>query len=415
MMTWIWLVQRRIRNLASLNLYFNLLAILFLVNTAMQVGRNLTEHGVSFGTTVAQAAVIESAEPLPDIYYIVLDGYGRQDILQALYEFDNSSFLSQLAARGFYVAKEASSNYIQTMLSLSSSFNMNYIQSLGEQGREVENRADLVELLENNKVRTVLAEHGYLLMSFGNEYKATISSAEIYYDEAESGLASPVTAFESILIDHTMARVLSHIPAFNKALIEMPYDTHRRHILFAFEKLQEVPAMDGSYLVYAHIIAPHPPFVFDERGGVIPHDAPFTLNDANYYMRDHSRKSYLAGYRRQIQYINTRVLETVDAILSKSETPPIVILQGDHGPGAYLHWGSLENTLPAERFGILNAYYFPDQDYARLYPSISPVNSFRVVLNQFFDQDYEILDDRHYYSSWSFPFDFIEVTDVSLP
>jgi hypothetical protein len=212
-----------------------------------------------------------------------------------------------------------------------------------------------------------------------------------------------------------MARVLNHIPAFNKALIEMPYDTHRRHILFAFEKLQKVPAMDGSYLVYAHIIAPHPPFVFDERGEVIPHDAPFTLNDANYYTREHSRKSYLAGYRRQIQYINSRILETVDAILSNSETPPIIILQGDHGPGAYLHWGSLENTLPAERFGILNAYYFPDQDYERLYPSISPVNSFRVVLNQFFDQDYEMLDDRHYYSSWSFPFDFIEVTDVSLP
>jgi hypothetical protein len=173
--------------------------------------------------------------------------------------------------------------------------------------------------------------------------------------------------------------------------------------------------MDGSYLVYAHIIAPHPPFVFDERGEFVPHDEPFTLNDANYYTRDHSRKSYLAGYRRQIQYINTRILETVDAILSRSETPPIIILQGDHGPGAYLHWGSLENTLPAERFGILNAYHFPDQNYGRLYPSISPVNSFRVVLNQFFDQDYEMLPDRHYYSSWSFPFDFIEVTDVSLP
>jgi hypothetical protein len=359
--------------------------------------------------------VIESAEPLPDIYYIILDGYGRQDILQTLYEFDNWSFLNELAARGFYVAEESSSNYIQTMLSLSSSFNMDYVQSLGAKGREIENRADLVELLENNRVRTVLAGHGYRLISFGNEYKATISSAEIYYDEAEGGLASPVTAFESILIDHTMARVLNHIPAFNKALIEMPYDTHRRHILFAFEKLQKVPAMDGNYLVYAHIIAPHPPFVFDERGEVIPHDAPFTLNDANYYTREHSRKSYLAGYRRQIQYINSRILETVDAILSNSETPPIIILQGDHGPGAYLHWGSLENTLPAERFGILNAYYFPDQDYERLYPSISPVNSFRVVLNQFFDQDYEMLDDRHYYSSWSFPFDFIEVTDVSLP
>jgi hypothetical protein len=132
-------------------------------------------------------------------------------------------------------------------------------------------------------------------------------------------------------------------------------------------------------------------------------------------MRDHSQKNYIAGYRRQIQYVNRLIFETVDAILSRSTTPPIIILQSDHGPGAYLHWGSLENTLPAERFGILNAYYFPDGNYAQLYPAISPVNSFRVLFNQFFEADYEMLPDRHYYSSWSFPFDFVEVTNVSLP
>jgi hypothetical protein len=217
------------------------------------------------------------------------------------------------------------------------------------------------------------------------------------------------------LIDHSMLRVLAHLPVLNKALIEMPYETHRRHILFAFEKLQEVPALDGTYFVYAHIIAPHPPFVFDEEGTVVSQDTPFTLNDANHYTREHSQKNYIAGYRRQIQYVNTLVLETIDAILSRSTTPPIIVIQGDHGPGAHLHWGSLENTIPAERFGILNAYYFPDQDYALLYPSISPVNSFRVLFNQFFEADYTLLPDRHYYSSWSFPFDFIAVTDVTLP
>jgi hypothetical protein len=116
-----------------------------------------------------------------------------------------------------------------------------------------------------------------------------------------------------------------------------------------------------------------------------------------------------------MQYINRLVLETVDAILTRSTVPPIIILQGDHGPGAYLHWGSLEQTIPAERFGILNAYYFPSQNYTHLYPSISPVNSFRVLFDQFFGADYPLLPDRHYYSSWSYPFDFTEVIDVSLP
>ncbi len=384
MVVWIWLVQKRIRDIVSVNLYFNLLAVLFFVNSGVRMSSYLLENGFSLAQNPSvQAAVVTSTESRPDIYYIILDGYGRQDILQALYGFDNSSFLNELSARGFYVAEEFSSNYIQTMLSLSSSFNMDYLQTLKAQGTRIENRGDLVKLVENNKVRSLLAQNGYQLVSFHNEYKATIPSAEIYYDDSQSGLAYPVTAFESILIDHSMARVLSHVPALNKALIEMPYDTHRRHILFTFDKLQEVPALDGNYFVYAHIIAPHPPFVFDEKGEVVPHDTPFTLNDANYYIRDHSQKNYIAGYRRQIQHVNRLVLETLDAILQRSTTPPIIILQGDHGPGAYLHWGSLESTLPAERFGILNAYYFPDGDYSLLYPSISPVNSFRVIFNQF--------------------------------
>lgn len=417
MLVWSWLVQKRIRDVAPINLYFNLLAVLFFLNAGIRVGGYLLENGSSLiPNRSVQAAVVEGTEPRPDIYYIILDGYGRQDILQALYEFDNSSFLNELTRRGFYVAEGSSSNYIQTMLSLSSSLNMDYLQTLKAQGGiSLENRGDLIELVENNSVRNLLAQNGYQLVSFQNEYKATIPSADVYYDESQRGLAHPLTAFESILIDHSMARVLSHVPALNKVLIEMPYDTHRRHVLFTFDKMRETPALDGNYFVYAHIIAPHPPFVFNEEGQVIKQDTPFTLNDANYYMREHSQRNYIAGYRRQIQYVNTLVLETVDAILSRSTTPPIIILQGDHGPGAYLHWGSLENTLPAERFGILNAYYFPDGDYSRLYPSISPVNSFRVVFNQFFGEDYPLLPDRHYYSSWSFPFDFIEVTDLSLP
>lgn len=416
MMIWTWFVQKRIRDVASVNLYFNLLAILFFLNTGFRMSSYLLENGLSLAPKQpVQEVALEPAENQPDVYYIILDGYGRQDILQEFYEFDNSSFLNDLSARGFYVAQQSSSNYIQTMLSLSSSLNMDYLQSLKANGTKIEKRGDLVNLVESSNVRDVLAQNGYQLVSFHNEYKATISSAEIYYDDSQSGISYPVTAFESILIDHSMARVLSHVPVLNKALIEMPYETHRRYILFTFEKLQEVPALEGNYFVYAHIIAPHPPFVFNEEGEVVSHDIPFTLNDANYYIRDHSQRNYITGYRRQIQYINGLVLETVDAILTRSTTAPIIIIQGDHGPGAYLHWGSLENTLPPERFGILNAYYFPNQEYARLYPSISPVNSFRVLFNQFFEADYALLPDRHYYSSWSFPFDFVEVTDLSLP
>jgi hypothetical protein len=416
MIVWFWVVRSRIKNTKTLNLYFNLLSVLFLINSVIQMRNYLIENGVSFNPTIPPAPVtaVHLAAPRPDIYYIILDAYGRNDILQTIYDFDDSSFLNALKARGFYIAEEASSNYIQTMLSLSSSLNMDYIQSLKADGVKIENRADLISILQDSKVRSVLAQNGYQTVSFRNEYKATMPNADIYYDDSEAGLVYPVTAFESILIDHTLVRVLTVLPAFHKALIEMPYDTHRHYILSSFSMLQETPALDGDYFIYAHIIAPHPPFVFDENGIALPHDEPFKLADANQFIKDHSRKAYITGYRQQMQYINTLVLEAVDAILAKSKTPPIIIIQGDHGPGAYLHWSSLEKTLPAERFSILNAYYFPDQDYSLLYPSISPINSFRVVLNKYFGGKFGLLPDRHYYSQWSFPFEFKEVTDLSL-
>src|SRR5215212_1282690 len=416
MIVWFWVVKSRIKNTGTLNLYFNLLSILFLISSGIQMRNYWIENGVSFkpAQPPVQVNVVPSGKPRPDIYYIILDAYGRNDILQTIYDFDDSSFLDALKTRGFYVAREASSNYIQTMLSLSSSLNMNYIHSLKADGAHIENRKDLISILENSRVRSVLAQNGYQTVSFRNDYKATMPNATIYYDDTGNGPATPVTAFESILIDHTMVRVLTVLPAFHKALIEMPYDTHRHYILSTFARVQEIPSLDGDYFVYAHIIAPHPPFVFDENGVALPHYEPFKLADANHFIKDHSRKAYITGYRQQMQYINTLVLEAVDAILAKSKTPPIIIIQGDHGPGAYLHWGSLQKTLPGERFSILNAYYFPDQDYSRLYPSISPINSFRVLLNKYFGENYKILPDRHYYSPWGYPFDFTEVTDVSL-
>ena len=49
------------------------------------------------------------------------------------------------------------------------------------------------------------------------------------------------------------------------------------------------------------------------------------------------------------------------------------------------------------RFNILNAYYLPDIDIGILYPHITPVNSFRVVFNQYFGTDFELLKDKNYF------------------
>jgi hypothetical protein len=398
---WGWRVWRGLKGAQTLNTYFLLLSILLFLNSGGRLIVNLARDGAFAGSARTRVVVNQTpaGDDRPDIYYIILDGYGRQDVLHEFYKFDNSDLVERLHARGFYVADQSSSNYIQTMLSLTSSLNMDYLQSLLEQGKVTENRYELIDVLQHSEVRSLLAAQGYEMVSFGNEYKAVVPDAEIFYENDASG----ITAFESIVLDHTMARALQAWKPFNDAMIGMPYRMHAGTILSTFDRLKETPALDGDYFIYAHIIAPHPPFVFDDQGSFIEHYEPFTLNDANYYIKEHSRGGYIAGYRKQIQYINTLLLDAVDAILTDSTTPPIIIIQGDHG------WADRDQE---DKLSILNAYHLPDGGEAALYPTITPVNSFRHILDYYFGGSYGFLEDSSYYSPEEAPFQFVKVVNT---
>ncbi|HSK65352.1 MAG TPA: hypothetical protein VK888_00375, partial [Anaerolineales bacterium] len=159
--------------------------------------------------------------------------------------------------------------------------------------------------------------------------------------------------------------------------------------------------------VFIHISAPHPPFVFGPEGEQIKHDRLFTIADGPYSQG--SREEYIKGYTGQVAFLNSQLMSAVDSLLAQSETPPIILLQGDHGPKGFSD-DNVETSDYTENFAILNAYYFPDGDYSGLYPSISPVNSFRVVLNRYFGTDYPMLEDLSYFSDVVRPFDFLHVT-----
>ena len=57
----------------------------------------------------------------PIIYYIILDGYARSEVMRELFDFDNTAFLERLERKGFFVARGSNANYCQTPLSRSSS------------------------------------------------------------------------------------------------------------------------------------------------------------------------------------------------------------------------------------------------------------------------------------------------------
>jgi hypothetical protein len=125
-----------------------------------------------------------------------------------------------------------------------------------------------------------------------------------------------------------------------------------------------------------------------------------------------TRDEDVENYRRQLVFVNKKTRETIDDILSNSSKPTIIVLQADHGPGSTLDWENPDETFLKERMSILNAYYLPDSDCKQLYDGITPVNTFRLIFNQCFHADYELLKDESYFSGWFHPYKFTNVTDA---
>lgn len=342
----------------------------------------------------------------PDIYYIILDGYGRADILQRLYDFDNTRFMEFLKDTGFYVAEHSTSNYAQTVLSLSSSLNFQYLDDLVNQvGIETRTIMPLRAMISSSRVFEKFRQLNYVRIAFSSGYLPTEMTQADYYLTP----AWQIDAFQSELINATP------LPLILKPLGSSQYDSHRQRILFAFEQLPEIAKRPEPTFTFVHILAPHPPFVFGPAGETVQSDSfiPFSLFDDSFSVG--GREAYIAAYRDQVTFIAQRLQATIASILAQSPQPPLIIIQGDHGPSSRLNWQNPDNSGLLERFSIFNAYYFPDHNYTAVYSDITPVNTFRVVFNQFFCGDYSRLADKSYFSPIGQSYTLTDVTDIVRP
>ncbi len=333
----------------------------------------------------------------PDIYYIILDSYAREDVLEECFSYDNRSFLSELRNLGFYIADDSVSNFTITDLSVAASLNMEYPQNIGEKPEDASDTTNLKEWIGHSAVRTALENAGYQTVSFDSGYPSTRwSDAAVYYNPEGSAerYFGGLNPFESMLLKTTMGVYFydarSKLPDSLKMMLDSAYIRHRARMLNIFEKLEVVPEITEPTFTFAHFLAPHNPFVFGKDGEFVSRNTPFTLNDDPEMT---SGFEYIDGYVNQLIYVNTRTLEVVKAILDKSEQPPIIIIQGDHGPSRWI-------TSKSGRSYILNAYYIPD-GYDGLYPEISPVNTFRVIFNTTFGASMPLLEDESFYSTHS--------------
>ena len=180
------------------------------------------------------------------------------------------------------------------------------------------------------------------------------------------------------------AKTLVYPFLYRMNLINMHWDKWRR-IEYQFDAIADVPTMfTEPTFTFAHLLLPHPPFVFNSDGTFLTPDQA---------MGRTMSESYIA----QVEYANRKILTLVDELLANSKTPPVIIVQSDEGPYPEIgrikgvDWRTASDEELSQKIRILNAMYIPGatrSDYSEL---ATPVNTFRTVFNTVFGADMEMV------------------------
>ncbi|HSL43586.1 MAG TPA: hypothetical protein VK897_09155 [Anaerolineales bacterium] len=382
-----WWASRKSLNIPSATYGLNVIGLILLVLPLIQITLFLFQSQTSRADVEqsGSALSLQVGEQPPDIYYIILDGYGRADVLKNEYGYDNSDFLNSLRELGFFVADCSLSNYAQTQMSLASSLNFNYLDALSDRFTPgSDDRTGLDTLIHRSTARVSLEQAGYKTVAFATGFLATeLTDADYFLGPGYSW--GELNEFESLLMETTLARLIQDGNRFG--MQTSGSERFRERTLFALDQLDDLSYIQSPKFVFVHIIAPHPPYVFGPTGG------PVEAADVGTTKTEEGA----SHYRDQAIYISSRIQEIVPKIIANSDPLPIIVIQGDHGPTVA--------SSPRSRMSNLNAYFLPGVDVS-VDPSITPVNTFRIIFNNYFGQELELLDDVSLYSEYTDPFNF---------
>jgi hypothetical protein len=388
----------------KLTRFFNLFSVIMVLIMAASVFTRLKDYhnvnAAAFEVNSPTTMLVDkeaSGKSYPDIYYIILDGYASSATLGSLYNYSDNELIRFLEEKGFYVASDSAANYSYTFLSLASSLNMSHLHRLSEmRGRSSRFKKIPFHITENNAVVRFLKSRGYRYIHFGSRYKLTNRNRL-----ADRNVNCDPQDFDNwlgLLMKMTMLSAMES---------SFPYEwftdvkTESEKSLCPFTEIHRALIAPGPKFVFMHVLLPHPPFLFKRNGELLSERILLDIDSS------WDKEKYL----EQLVFLNGKIKEMIDRILSSASRQPVIILQSDHGPASEMNWGNPTDLALKERMTVINAYLLPGGGGEALYKTITPVNSFRVVFNHYFNAKIELLDDKSYFSTWDEPYKFVDVTD----
>lgn len=350
---------------------------------------------------------------LPDIIYIVPDRYGATESFRREFGFDNSPFLKELESRGFYVARNARSNYAKTVVSLASSMNMSSLDAVAAAAsKKSTNRAPLRRLIADNAVQDILRRAGYRYIHLGSWWQETRRSphADADYYGVETLWAS-LSEFEHALLRTTPLAFAATYGGF----VERNECERLKNQLDYLENIRRRGS--APLFVFAHLTLPHDPVTMDASGRCIKH--------VYYPGYGTPWSEYRAAYAGYVEFLNRRLLEIFDAnAAARGGKDLIFVIQADEGPYPKRLHENLDMEMHAfsddeirEKFGIINALHWDAEKYGPPILTRTPVNNWRIILSKISGDEIPLIAEERsmLMRSDEFVYDMKDVTDILDP
>ncbi|GAP12730.1 hypothetical protein LARV_00466 [Longilinea arvoryzae] len=372
----IWLLNKlkapmaaRLWNLASVVLTgliaYNLVMIVPVELAKLQKSDVFTPNSFQTGLSTSQKN--------PDIYYILLDEFsGFEPMREYWHNSKVDDFVNYLSSKGFEVYEDSHGSSIYTPHEMATRLNYRFYPY--KENPDPDTEQQWFNDIADNRVMSYLKQMGYTTVVF-NEMQYPYPTATpivsdvsyTYNDVSATNLGVFFDDFWMLVADKTMLKELS---IFYKRLGS---NQHSDFIFFTTKKIGELNDISSPKFIYAHLMMPHAPFMFDENG---------------YYIAPGSFSNY-GSYLGQYNFSISLAKKIVDGILNDSDpaNPPVIILQSDHGmrnlTGNYL--GQIKDFPEEYKTSILYARLMPGYKPTHSVQETDPINTFPIIFNYLFD------------------------------
>lgn len=388
--------ERRIAGLTrGLDLLAALLVAIAALGAAPATWADLTD---------APPALADRPAPTPgdrDIWYLLLDRFGSARSIEA-YAGVEPTLPGRLEAHGFEVAHDARASFVKTALSLASTLGMTQLEDLvARMGPESADEAPLTVAIRDHAVGRFLRDRGYRIIQLGSWFMPSAQSAI-----ADTVLVpSTGNDFDRLFRETTLLALWEELTVPPIGHNDAQHRDFARYQLHELEHLRTAPHREPRF-IFAHILLPHPPYVFDEQGG--------------YPTAEERAAPEPERYARQLAWTEAQIGAFVERLVDVPEAErPIVIVAADEGPYPPRYqatmktfdWRTATDEELVIKFGTLLAIELPMAGEPRVTERMTTANIFRLVLARAFGADLPLLPDRSWASlDATHPYRLIDIT-----